>query len=138
MIIDTTYLLPHARIRIDKDLLKAIADNKIELTLEDITINAISIFELQAKAAKFRVPANFVIEAGETILTAFRIEEFHKPKIIEIADEIRELIPDYIDCVIVTTAVLKKDYLITEESLILSRRDQIKQRYGINILNFRK
>ena len=136
MIIDTTYLLPLARINVDKDLLRAVADEKVKLRFEDIRINEISIFELQAKAAKLMIPAKFVIEAIETILKAFKIERFHKPEIIEIANEIRRSIPDYIDCIIVATAVLTKESLITEDSLILSKREQIQKKHGIKILTF--
>ena len=136
MIIDTTYLLPLARINVDKDLLRAVADEKVKLRFEDIRINEISIFELQAKAAKLMIPAKFVIEAIETILKAFKIERFHKPEIIEIANEIRRSIPDYIDCIIVATAVLTKESLITEDSLILSKREQIQKKHGIKILAF--
>jgi len=49
MIIDTTYLLPLARIRINNDLLRA-----------------------------------FAVEAIWVILKAFKIEEFHRPRIIEL------------------------------------------------------
>ena len=52
MIIDATYLLPLVRIRINNDLLRAIADGKIGLKFEDIIVNSVSIFELQAKDAK--------------------------------------------------------------------------------------
>lgn len=55
MIIGTTYLLPLARIEVETDLLLALAERNIpadQLRLEDIQINSISIFELQAKAAK--------------------------------------------------------------------------------------
>ncbi|MCD6529229.1 PIN domain-containing protein [Candidatus Bathyarchaeota archaeon] len=136
MIIDTTYLLPLARIKIDKDLLRAIADEKVKLSFEDIRINTISMFELQAKAAKLTIPAKFIIEATETILKAFKIEQFYKPEIIEIANEIRKSIPDYIDCIILATAILTKENLITEDSLILSKRERIQREYGIKILTF--
>ena len=136
MIIDTTYLLPLARIKIDKDLLRAIADEKVKLSFEDIRINTISMFELQAKAAKLTIPAKFIIEATETIFKAFKIEQFYKPEIIEIANEIRKSIPDYIDCIILATAILTKENLITEDSLILSKRERIQREYGIKILTF--
>jgi len=136
LIIDTTYLLPLARIKIDKDLLRAIADEKVKLSFEDIRINTISMFELQAKAAKLTIPAKFIIEATETILKAFKIEQFYKPEIIEIANEIRKSIPDYIDCIILATAILTKENLITEDSLILSKRERIQREYGIKILTF--
>jgi len=138
MIIDTTYLLPLARIRIDNDLLKAIADGRVGLKFEDIVINSISIFELQAKAAKLGVPSAFVVEAVRVILKAFKIEEFHRPEIIKVADELKDLISDYIDCIVAATAISSKDSLLTEDSLILSRRKQISGKYGIKILSFRE
>ena len=82
MIIDATYLLPLARTRINNDLLRAIADGKIELKFEDIIVNSVSIFELQAKDAKLGVLAGFVVEAIRVILKAFKIEEFYRPRII--------------------------------------------------------
>ncbi|MEM3546672.1 MAG: PIN domain-containing protein [Candidatus Bathyarchaeia archaeon] len=136
MIIDTTYLLPLARIRIDVDLLRAVAEGKVELKLEDIVINSISIFELQAKAAKLNVPVDYVVEAVRVILKAFKIEDFHKPEIIRIANDLRGFIPDYVDCVIVATSISLKDNLLTEDSLLLSLKEEIEERYGIRIFKF--
>ena len=138
MILDTTYLFPLARIKIDVDILRAIAENKVNLKLEDIAINAISIFELQAKATKLNVPANFVIEAVKVILKAFKVEQFHRPEIIKIASEMRNLIPDYVDCIIIATAIFLRNDLLTEDSLILSRKGLIERKYGIKVLNFSK
>ena len=67
MIVDTTYLLPLARIGVDTDLLKAIAEGKTELKLEDLTVNLISTLELQAKAVKMNIPAEYATEAVKTI-----------------------------------------------------------------------
>ena len=75
MILDTTYLLPLARISVDTDLLKAIADGKVGWKLEEVTVSMISIFELQAKAAKLMVPAEFVVDAVEAIFRAFKVEK---------------------------------------------------------------
>ncbi|MBS7611858.1 hypothetical protein KEJ27_06585 [Candidatus Bathyarchaeota archaeon] len=136
MIIDTTYLLPLARIRIDVDLLRTVADGKVGLKLEDIIVNSISIFELQAKAAKLNVPVDYVIETVRAILKAFKIEDFHKPEIVRVANELRRLIPDYVDCVMVATAISLRDNLLTEDSLVLSLKEEIEERYGIRILRF--
>ena len=46
-------------------------------------MNSISIFELQAKAARLMIPAKFTVEAVEAILTAFRVKPFHNPEIVE-------------------------------------------------------
>ncbi len=136
MIIDTTYLLPLSRIGIDTDLLKAIDDGKTDLRIEEIKISLISIFELQAKAAKFKVPASNVIKAIEVISTAFRIEPFYNPKIIELSQKLLSRLNDYIDCLIVATAVALKEDLITEDSRIIKNRDLIKDRYKVGVFDY--
>lgn len=138
MILDTTYLLPLARIQIDTDLLRASAERKANLKLEEITVNMISIFELQAKAAKLIVPAKFVVEAVKAINMAFKVEPFSRPEIVEIAYELTKMIPDYIDCVIVGTAAVLKDNLVTEDSRILSKREYLKEKYGVNICSYKE
>ncbi|MBS7612029.1 PIN domain-containing protein [Candidatus Bathyarchaeota archaeon] len=137
MILDTTYLLPLTRIDIDTDLLQAIAKGKTNVKLEEICINLISIFELQAKAAKLGIPAKFMVKAVEAILKAFRVESFYNPEIVEVSYELRKLIPDYIDCVIVATAAVLKEDLVTEDSLILAKKDAITEKYGVKVLSFK-
>lgn len=136
MILDTTYLLPLARIHVDTDLLRAIADGKVNLKLEDVTLNMISIFELQAKAAKLMVPAKLVVEAAKAILGAFNVEPFHRPEIIEVAYRVKKLIPGYVDCLMVATAAVLKEDLATEDSQILSNRELVKEEYGISIWSY--
>jgi len=98
----------------------------------------ISIFELQAKAAKLMIPAKLTIKAVEAILVAFRVKPFHDPEIIEVSYELKKRIPDYVDCVIVATAVVSKEDLATEDSLILANAEVIRKEYGIEVLSFRK
>lgn len=136
MIIDTTYLLPLARIRIETDLLKLIAENKAKLKFSDITISLISIFELQAKATKLAIPSQHIIKATEVILKTFRIIPFYDPKIIETSYELRRIIPDYIDCIITATAITTNDNLITEDTLILAKKHTLEKEYSIKILNY--
>jgi hypothetical protein len=49
LILDTAYLLPLAQIAVESDLLAAVAKKKTYLTLEDIGVSLISVFELQAR-----------------------------------------------------------------------------------------
>ncbi len=137
MILDTTYLLPLARIAVDTDLLAAIAGKRVDLKLEDATVSLISVFELQAKATKLNVPAECVAKATNAILNAFRVIPFYKAEIIKVSCELRKIIPDYLDCVISATAVVLGQDLVTEDSLILTRAEAMKKRYGIRVLNFR-
>ena len=137
MIIDTTYLLPLSHIGIDTDLLKAIDDNKIKLNFDEITISLISIFELQAKAAKLKVPTNFTAEAIDVIGTVFRIKPFYDPEIIKTSYTLLKQISDYIDCIIVATATVLNEDLITEDSKIIANKKFIKDKFGINVMNYK-
>jgi len=137
LILDTTYLLPLARIAIDTDLLRADAEKKAELKLEEVAVSLISIFELQAKAARLNIPAASAVKAVETILTAFKVEPFHTAEIIETSYDLRKIISDYIDCVIVATAIVLKEDLVTEDSLILSRAEAIRKDHKVRVLSFK-
>ncbi len=139
MIIDTTYLLPLARIRVPTDLLKALIEEKlnIEVELEELGISLISIFELQAKASKLGVPPKYVSIAIDTVFKVFNIVPYYRDDIVKTAHELREYINDYIDCIILATAITRQEPLITEDELILSIRDEIEERYNTKILSYR-
>jgi PIN domain nuclease of toxin-antitoxin system len=138
LILDTTYLLPLARITVDTDLLRVIADRKVSWKLEDVTVSMISIFELQAKAAKLMVPTEFVVDAVKAIFGAFNVESFYRPEIIKVAYKVKKLIPDYVDCVIVATAIVLKEDLATEDSKILSNRGVVEEEYGVSTLSYKE
>ena len=63
---------------------------------------------------------------------------FHKPEIIEISFKLRKTIQDYIDCIILATAITLKEDLITEDTLIIKNRQKIKENYRINILSYKE
>jgi hypothetical protein len=65
MIIDTTYLLPLIGIAIDTDLLKAIVEKRTRMSigLDELRINSISLFELQAVGAKKGVNYSRTVQA---------------------------------------------------------------------------
>ncbi len=137
MIIDTTYLLPLARIGIKHDLLRAIAEGRVRGTrIRGLGISLISVFELQAKAAKLGIPPEHVMRAVRTIIKSFRVIPFYHAKVIETAHELRKIMNDYIDCVIVATAAVLKEDLVTEDSVIHDHAEIIKEKYGISVLNY--
>jgi PIN domain nuclease of toxin-antitoxin system len=107
------------------------------MKFEDVTVSLVSILELQAKAARLNVPAKSTIKAIDAILSAFRVESFHKPAIIEASYELRRLIPDYLDCVIVATAITSKEDLATEDSLILAKKETLRRKYNVEVLSFK-
>ena len=141
MILDTSYLMPLAKIKIASDLLLAVAENKIqyrELSFDTITFNSISLFELQAKAAKLRINSASVIEALAAISKRFRIEQYNSLEIIETASLLRQnFFTDYIDCIIIATAIVLREELITEDSKILRKRNDLLNKYSLEILSYR-
>ncbi|MGI0078342.1 MAG: PIN domain-containing protein [Nitrososphaerales archaeon] len=141
MILDTTYLLPLARIDVETDLLLAIAEKDIstDLRLEQIKINSISIFELQAKAAKLGVKPEYVLNAIEAITKSFKVESYYSPTIIKTAGGLRKtLFSDYIDCIIVATAIQVKEKLVTEDSRIVKKRGALKDRHNLEVITYRE
>ncbi|HDD36780.1 MAG TPA: type II toxin-antitoxin system VapC family toxin [Archaeoglobus veneficus] len=137
MILDTTYLLPLAGIGVDTDLLKAVFEDKAKLRLEDFSVSLISIFELQAKAAKLKVPVSTVLSAVKTITKVFKVIPFYDVEVIDKSFELRKHISDYIDCIIVATAIVLKKDLVTEDTLIHENKKLIKENYGVNIFDYK-
>jgi predicted nucleic acid-binding protein len=137
LILDTTYILPLARIGVDTDLLLAIAEERTNLKLDEITLSLISVFELQAKATKLGIPARFVNESIRTMADNLTLTPFSDPKVVELSIELRSTMSDYIDCIIVATAAALREDLVTEDSRIWSRRKSIQQKYGVSIFRYR-
>ena len=120
----------------DRDLLAAIAKGKVDLKLEDVSVSLISVFELQAKGAKLRVPAKSVIRAVDAIMSAFRVVPFYEAAVIEAGQKLRKTVSDYVDCIILATAVTIKEDLITEDSRILEKRRKLLEEHGLKVLSF--
>lgn len=129
MIIDTTYLLPLARIRVKTDLLRALIEGRIrmKLDLSDLKINLISVFELQAKASKLGIPLEYISEAINTIFKVFDVTPYYKENIIKISHKLHKQINDYIDCIIIATAIAQQEPLVTEDKIIIEMKDTIKK-----------
>jgi len=136
MIIDTTYLLPLARIEVPVDIFSAILDNKLTIEIRSLAINLISIFELQAKATKLGIPPVHVLKAVQFIMKYLRIHNFWDKDIVETSFELGKLIPDYIDCIILATAIEKDNTLLTEDTRILKVKQHIEEQYGIEIITY--
>ncbi len=137
MILDTTYLLPLAGISVDVDLLRGIVEGRLPLDLSDVKVSLISLFELQAKAAKLDIPVERVVKAVEAIERAFTVVPFTIPEIIEISFSLRKaLLKDYIDSVIVATALALKEPLVTEDEDIHAIARVLEKKYGIKIYSY--
>ena len=138
MIIDTIYLLPLARIYVETDLLRAIAEERtrIRLSFNDLKINLISIFELQAKASKLGIPPKHVFKAIDTIFRVFEVIPYYREEIIETADKLHKEISDYIDCIIAATAIIQQEPLITEDKILIRMKNKIKKHYDIDVYSY--
>ncbi|MCD6095132.1 MAG: PIN domain-containing protein [Thermoprotei archaeon] len=125
-------------IGIKRDLLKAVVEKrtKTEISIHDISINLISVFEAQAKASKLNVPPQIVSKGIRVILRTFHIVPFYRDDILSYAHELRKVLIDYIDCIIIATAIIEKGDLITEDRDILKLRDILKREYEVDVHSY--
>lgn len=139
MNIDTTYLLPLARIGVKTDLLRAITEGSARrgIGFRDLKVSLISLSELQARGAKLGIPPRDVARAVNTILKTLPVIPFYWADIVEVAHELRKVLVDYIDCVIVATAAALREDLVAEDRDIHSHREELERNYGIKILSYR-
>lgn len=138
MIVDTTYLLRLSSIEISTDLFRAIDEGKTGFSFDELGVSLISLFELQAKIARLRLPPKFATEAIEVINSDFRVEPFYNKNIVETADVLSRHLNDYIDCIILGTAIVLKEDLVTEDSKIEKLRKFVEKEYGIHILSYKE
>lgn len=120
ILLDTTYLLPLIRINI-----KGFEKNKLlELTTKHKTcISNISIMELSAKGAKHvsknELEVTDVLSGLKALIRDDKIniiDTLDDPEILEISIILRKHLNDFIDCLILGTALLKTDVLLTEDA----------------------
>jgi len=137
MLIDTTYLLPLARIGVKYDLLKAIVDGLIDIDFSELKVSLISIFELQAKVAKLGIPPIHVVKAIDVIFRSFKVVPFYEENIVKKAHEVNELLDDYIDSIIVATAITLNEELVTEDSIINKLRGVLYKKYGLRVKRYK-
>lgn len=122
LLLDTTYLLPIVGIAI-KDLQK---DALVKLAAEGnkISISEISLFELSAKAAKFVANKELlperVIRGMRALVSDEAIEKIsaNNSNVLLTAFACRTWMTDFIDCLILSTALTYCDALITEDNVI--------------------
>ncbi len=133
MIIDTTYLLPLVGISVDSDLFSAMDKKAVKFNLDNTIISQISLFEIQAISAKLGISHSIVSDALNEIRSNFDIVPFEDRQIIQISFKLRKMLPNYIDCVILASAISRKTDILTEDSRIISLKDHINSQYGISV-----
>lgn len=116
---DTTYLLPAIGISI-KDLPK---DTLVRLMQKghQISISNISIFELSAKGAKHVAAGTLSTERVTRGIRAIVYDEritvipMHDSSVLLMAFKFRRLLGDFIDCLILSSAINQNDAIVTED-----------------------
>ncbi len=137
MILDTIYLLPLVGVAVKNDLLRAIVDGRVKgITLDNLAISQISLFEIQAKSVKLRIPVEGVIRAIRAITSTLEVIPFYSKPVIKYSFELYELLGDYVDSVIVATAISTRKALITEDKLILSHKNTLEDKYRVKTYSY--
>ena len=139
LLLDTTYLLPAIGVSI-KDLLQ---DSPIKLIRKghEISISDITIFELSAKGAKHitlgTLTAERVSRGIRAIVYDDRIERIpiHDSSILLTAFKLRRTLNDFIDCLILSSAVNRNDILVTEDGNIHDLRERREFQELIQAIN---
>lgn len=125
---DTTYLLPAIGVSI-KGLPK---DALVKLMQKghQISISNISVFELSAKGAKHVATGTLSAERVTRGIRAIVYDEritvvpMHDGSVLLMAFKLRRMLSDFIDCLILSSAINQNDAVVTEEKDIQNLKRQ--------------
>jgi len=129
--LDSSYLLPLFGVGlrdIPSDVVRRLRAQEHELLISEI-----SIFECAAKAAKLVARGELNIRRlidgllGVAYSPSFIRISIYEADLIGLAVEARMFISDFIDCIILATATLYADVLLTEDKLLLDLPDELNE-----------
>ena len=124
LLLDTTYFLPTIGVSIkdmQKDALLTLMAKKHQISMSQITI-----FELAAKGAKYvkegQISPERVTRGISAIIYNDAIETIpmHDTTILQTAFKLRNMLNDFIDCLILSSAMNNSEAIITEDNEIQS------------------
>lgn len=124
LLLDTTYFLPTIGIsikEIQKDALLTLITKKHQITMSQITI-----FELSAKGTKYikegHLSPERVTRGISAIIYNDTIETIpiHDTTILQTSFKLRNMLNDFVDCLILSSAMNHSDAIITEDNEIQS------------------
>jgi PIN domain nuclease of toxin-antitoxin system len=124
LLLDTTYFLPTIGVSIKemhKDALLTLIAKKHQIAMSQITI-----FELSAKGAKYVKEGQLAPERVTRGISAIIYNDtiatipMHDTTILQNAFKLRNMLNDFIDCLILSSALNHSDALITEDDEIQS------------------
>ena len=122
LLLDTTYFLPTIGVSIkemQKDALLTIISKKHQIVISQITI-----FELSAKGAKYiqedMLSPERVTRGINAIIYNDTVETIpmHDTTILQTAFKLRNMLNDFIDCLILSSAMNNSEAIITEDNEI--------------------
>jgi len=134
LLLDTTYFLPIIGIGV-KNVPKGALGELLKRNYE-IFMSEISIFELSAKGAKYvadgKIPPERVLRGIRAILYEDKVVKvpIHESRSLLTSFKLRRMLPDFIDCVVLSSAMVNCEVLITEDEDI----HRLKQNKGFNEL----
>ncbi|MHA1708405.1 MAG: PIN domain-containing protein [Candidatus Baldrarchaeia archaeon] len=119
LLLDTTYFLPAIGISV-KEIPRNLVIELIRRGYE-VLMSEISIFELSAKGAKYVVSGALTPVKVSRGIKALVYDErvrkipIHEPSILLTAIDLRKLLRDFIDSLILSSAINRADILVTED-----------------------
>ncbi|MDH2900862.1 MAG: PIN domain-containing protein [archaeon] len=133
-VLDTTYLLPVIGISVKKISGQDVARFRSNVSFET-AICDITIFELSAKGAKYVAKGKLEGRGVSTGIDAIIKDDSlmklqsYDDRNLATAFKLRETLNDFIDCLILSTAVNQADVLLTEDGFIhnLKRNETFKE-----------
>jgi len=130
ILLDNTYLLPAIGISIRGLRKEAVLD--ILKRGHEVLVSQITIFELSAKGAKYvvegKLSADRVCRGIKAVVYDDRIKiiPMHDTSILLTAFKLRRNVSDFIDCIIISSAINSADMLLTEDEDIHNKRKEIQ------------
>lgn len=136
-VLDTTYVMPAVGMTVKKVSGKDVANFRVTVGKEgsETAICDITIFELSAKGAKYveegKLEAESILRGVEAILndnSLIKLKAYDNQN-VSTAIELRKTLGDFIDCLIVSSAMNNADVLLTEDEYIhdLKRDEKFKE-----------
>jgi len=139
LLLDTTYFLPTIGVSIkemQKDALLTLIAKKHQIAMSQITV-----FELSATGAKYikenQLSPERVTRGISALIYNDDIETIpmHDATILQTAFKLRNMLNDFIDCLILSTAMNRSEAIITEDNEIQSLKKNTQFHNLISDLN---
>lgn len=139
LLLDTTYFMPAVGIAIKnlpKDVVTQLMQRKHRIFMSSMTI-----FELSAKGAKYvalgKIPPERISRGIRALAYAETVTmiEIRETTILHTAFKLRKILNDFIDCLILSSAINQCDALITEDVEIHDIKEDKNYQELINAKN---